>query len=245
MKKYLINKPPSDLKLEKVFQKIGLEIAQIIKFLPISPNQVTLLKIPIGASFFYFTFIEKFYLAGLTIILWKILDKVDGALARITKRSSDFGAWLDMLLDRIFWSVMLFAIALTSYRDTKSIIIWILLASILFLNLIFQNLFSLNVNFSKRFNLSDQKRTFKKSLKSHFKINLFYEAIFSFYYLFEEFVALALILYLPIKNILPINTVTIILYAYATFFAISTAIVVYNQAKILFRAKKPRHSCRG
>lgn len=229
MKDKLINKPPTDLKLEKIFQKIGLGIARKIRYWPITPNQVTLLKIPIGASFFYCIFIEKFYLAGFTIVLWKIMDKVDGALARITKKTSNFGAWLDMLLDRILWSTMLFALTLRSYQDTKSLTVWIVLSFILFLNLIFQNLFYLNFNFSKKFSLSDQKQKFKKSLKIH----LIYEAIFSFYYLFEEFVAVALILYIPIKNILQINTIAILLYSYAAFFVAATSILATLEAKNL------------
>lgn len=232
MKGKLINKPPTDLKLEKIFQKIGLGIARKISNFPITPNHVTVLKLPLGALMVYSISMEKFYLAGLTIVLVKILDKVDGALARITKKTTKFGAWLDMSLDRVFWSIMLFTLTLRSYQDTKSLTVWIVLSLILFLNLIFQNLFYLNSGFPKTFSLSDQKQKFKKSLK----INLIYEAIFSFYYLFEEFVAIALILYVPIKNILQINTIAILLYSYAVFFTIATSILAIIEAKSLIKS---------
>ena len=79
----------------------------------ITANQLTvtgfvigLLSIPTLAS-------EHYHLALLFIALNRLLDGLDGALARLTK-PTDQGAYLDIVLDFIFYSGVIFGFALAN-----------------------------------------------------------------------------------------------------------------------------------
>lgn len=223
---YIKVKPQTDLIIEKFYQYLGTSLAKLVQFSPITPNEITLLKVPVGFCIFAFLISNLFISAGLAIILWKILDKLDGALARQTKKMSTFGAWLDLLIDRFVWGISLFGIAAASARINQNNLPLILLALVFFLNIIFQNLTFLN---------TDQKSnwtTKKTALKSKFNalnIPFAYELVFSFYYLFDQFIAAALFIQKPVLKTFNINTIFILLLLYSVFFAVACLYVIISQ----------------
>lgn len=225
---YIKTKPQTDLRLEKFYQLLGLQLASIVKFLPVSPNSVTLSKIPLGLLIFQLLYSQSFTASALAIILYKILDKLDGALARITKKTSVFGAWLDLLIDRIVWGLILFGVAIASARINQNELPYLLLALAFFLNILFQNLTFLNKK--QKLNWS-VKKTFIKSKFKLAKFDLAFELIFSFYYLFDQFLALALFLQNPVKLIFNFNLIFIVLIAYNLFFLFATSFVIFSQAR--------------
>ncbi|HVJ93392.1 MAG TPA: CDP-alcohol phosphatidyltransferase family protein [Labilithrix sp.] len=104
----------------------------------LTPNHVTVASVALVAFFSAGYTIHKSSLAyGLSLGCAELLDNVDGALARVTKRASKFGSYLDATTDRykeLFafaavghvtgeWAICLFAVAgsmLTSYNKARA-----------------------------------------------------------------------------------------------------------------------------
>lgn len=232
--KYL-SKLPSDLLLEIAFQKIGRRLASLLKNTPVTPNQITLLKIPLAFLLILFGFNFQLIPIALIIFSSKILDKVDGALARATNQETDFGAWLDMFLDRLLWGTILFTAAHVISKELNNPIPWIMLSLIFFSSLILNNLIFAN---SQDLSLwHGEKIKVQKKLNRTFKSNLIYQIIFSFYYLFDQMLAISLLLYYPIKLATNLNSIFITLLAYLVFFVLAIAYVSQKQFENLKKNK--------
>ena len=82
-------------------RKIGLRITPWLARTGITPNQVTLLALASGllAAWEFFRGPDHWLHGALWFQLSYILDNCDGALARLTGRSSGFGSWLDTGVD--------------------------------------------------------------------------------------------------------------------------------------------------
>lgn len=86
-------------------------LAQIAVGLGISANQVTLTSFVIGMLALPALALEQYSLALLAIVLNRLGDGVDGAIARI-KGTTDAGGYLDISLDFIFYSAVPFGFLL-------------------------------------------------------------------------------------------------------------------------------------
>ncbi|MEM2115903.1 MAG: archaetidylinositol phosphate synthase [Candidatus Woesearchaeota archaeon] len=88
-------------KLRPHFEKYLELLAKPFAKLKISPNQLTVigLIITLIGSFF----ISKNYqvIGCLIILIGSLIDALDGSLSRLTKKTSNFGGFLDSTLDRI------------------------------------------------------------------------------------------------------------------------------------------------
>lgn len=69
------------------------------------PNIITLTAMSAGITAIQFSFNEKWEWAVLAILIAVILDATDGAIARLLKAQSDFGAQLDSLSDFLSFGV--------------------------------------------------------------------------------------------------------------------------------------------
>ena len=86
-----------------------------------TPNQVTLAAFFIGlagAGCFSLATREAFVAGGLLAQLSSIVDCADGMLARARGTSNDFGAYLDLLLDRINEYLLLIGAVAGQYRSS-------------------------------------------------------------------------------------------------------------------------------
>ncbi len=82
----------------------------ILKLRPeISPNQVSLISAAVGVVAGVCFFFHLALIGGILIQLASILDGCDGEIARLKKRQSPFGKFLDAVLDRYADSVILFS----------------------------------------------------------------------------------------------------------------------------------------
>ncbi len=86
-----------------------------IKNLPISPNNITCFGFSMGLIACVAMIFQVYHIALAFIILNRIIDGLDGVFARITNQTSDFGAYLDIVLDFIFYSGIIFSFALGEY----------------------------------------------------------------------------------------------------------------------------------
>jgi archaetidylinositol phosphate synthase len=76
-------------KIGKTFAKLGL-----------SPNQWTLLTLIPTIVSFYFLVERNFLLAALFFFISSFMDWIDGSVARVTGKTTKFGAYLDSVMDR-------------------------------------------------------------------------------------------------------------------------------------------------
>ena len=111
-----------DRHIQKFTQKPLSFFAKIIlKYL--SASQITIIGFIFGLMMCLFIYLELFFLAIFFLILNRICDGLDGVRARLTLPTY-LGAYLDMVLDFIFYSAFILIFGLL---DTNNIIISCLL----------------------------------------------------------------------------------------------------------------------
>jgi len=95
----------------------------------VSPNQVTILAFLVGAGAVAAIADGR---RGLALALWllnRLLDGLDGTLARLHGRSSDFGAYLDILLDFAVYAAVPVALVLAAPAPGATFAALVLMAS--------------------------------------------------------------------------------------------------------------------
>jgi len=103
-----------DRNIQKFTQKPLMLFAKIIlKY--ISANQMTLIGFIVGLLMCLFIYLELFFLAIFFLILNRVCDGLDGAMARLSV-PTHLGAYLDIVLDFIIYSgfVLIFGLIETS-----------------------------------------------------------------------------------------------------------------------------------
>lgn len=78
----------------------------------VRPDQVTLVSFGIGMLSLPLLALELYLAALVTILLNRLGDGVDGALARLTDSASDAGGFLDIGLDFVFYAAVVLGFAL-------------------------------------------------------------------------------------------------------------------------------------
>jgi len=95
-------------KLGHVFDK---PLEKIAKRIPLEPNTLTItgFLLTLVASY---VLISDLRFGGLLVLAGGLFDILDGVVARVNKKTSKFGAFLDSVLDRYSDALILIAIAL-------------------------------------------------------------------------------------------------------------------------------------
>ena len=110
-------------------------IVRLLARTPVTPNALTWLGfvITIGAAVLIVT--DHFLAAGAVVLAAGLFDLLDGALARLTGKTSRFGAILDSSLDRLSEGALLLALLVVFTREqhvTASLVVGVtLLGSIM------------------------------------------------------------------------------------------------------------------
>lgn len=87
-------------------------LAQPLHKRHVTPDQVTLVAFLIGMSALPLLAWEQYGLALLAIVVNRLGDGLDGALARLSDNTSDAGGFLDIGLDFVFYAAVVFGFAL-------------------------------------------------------------------------------------------------------------------------------------
>ncbi len=98
--------------------------------LGITPNMITVAAFLIAAIAAVFVYQKMFFLGLLVWWAGRLLDAMDGILARHLNRSSEFGAYLDITLDMFAYSLMVIAF-MEVFPEQSMIWKWILLLYVL------------------------------------------------------------------------------------------------------------------
>jgi CDP-diacylglycerol---glycerol-3-phosphate 3-phosphatidyltransferase len=113
---------------------IARKVAQIFTGLPfITPNVLTLFGFVLNAIVAYLLATQHLVWGGVMMLFAGLFDMLDGALAKITNQVTDFGGFLDSVVDRYSEAVILFGMLLYYYQEpnNKGLVEIILLYTIL------------------------------------------------------------------------------------------------------------------
>lgn len=90
-----------------------IQLAQRVIHWGFNANQVTVIGFLIGISALPLLVFEHYWLALLVILVNRLLDGLDGTIARLTQ-TSDRGGFLDIVLDFLFYSAIPLGFALAN-----------------------------------------------------------------------------------------------------------------------------------
>ncbi len=79
-----------------------------------TPNQITLLSLFFGLSAAVCYFCSEFLLGSILLFLSGVFDLMDGSVARLTNKKSEFGAIVDWIVDKYVDGIVLLAIGLSA-----------------------------------------------------------------------------------------------------------------------------------
>ncbi|MDI6806493.1 MAG: CDP-alcohol phosphatidyltransferase family protein [Candidatus Aenigmarchaeota archaeon] len=99
------------------FENLSVKIGRTFSKLELSPNQWTLLSILPGIISFYFLIEEQFFFAAIFFFCAGFIDIIDGAVARVMKRVSKFGAYIDTIVDRYVEFLIIFGLLFSNLPD--------------------------------------------------------------------------------------------------------------------------------
>lgn len=98
---------------------IAKQVARVFVRTPITPNMLTLFGLVLNAVVAYLLATGHLVAGGLMLVGASLFDMLDGALAKITGRVSDFGAFLDSVVDRYSEAIVLLGLLLYYYDKPK------------------------------------------------------------------------------------------------------------------------------
>lgn len=115
------------------YRKFSKPTARILYKLNLEPNQVTLLSFFLGILS-GFIFYYRMFIPGLIVLfISEILDCADGDLARLKKKVSKKGEFVDSFLDRIVEAFVIYGLILTNPSQLMLIgtlaLVWSILVS--------------------------------------------------------------------------------------------------------------------
>lgn len=87
--------------LEQARPKVKPYVDRVARlFIKVPPNVLSALGLVV-AMIYYILMVNGWYWAALVVLAGMVLDSLDGAVARLTGKESNFGAFWDATLDRI------------------------------------------------------------------------------------------------------------------------------------------------
>lgn len=104
-------------RLQDWARSVARRAAQIFVKTPITPNMLTLFGLALNGVVAVLLATGHLVAGGVVMIFAGLFDMLDGALAKITERVSDFGAFLDSVVDRYSEAVVLLGLLLYYYNQ--------------------------------------------------------------------------------------------------------------------------------
>jgi len=102
-----------------------------LQWLKVTPNQVTIAGTVLNVAAAALVATDHLIYAGIVFLVAGCFDMLDGALARLAKNVTPFGAFLDSTLDRVSEGVMFAAIAYLLAGEGRSVDVALVLLALL------------------------------------------------------------------------------------------------------------------
>jgi len=108
-----------------VANKILYPIAKKLASIGLSPNTITVIGLLFSILYLASMYVEKLELAVFFILASGVMDALDGAVAKVTGKTTKLGAFLDSTIDRIEDSIFILGL---SFLKFESLLIYVFLA---------------------------------------------------------------------------------------------------------------------
>jgi phosphatidylglycerophosphate synthase len=111
----------TDGKHGRLNKRIILPLLKLLLRTPVTPNMVSLVGVIVSlfSGYFYFKgYYTATLIGGLLALASSLLDHVDGCIARIKSKESEFGAHFDTICDYVFYFSFGFGMTAGLYRET-------------------------------------------------------------------------------------------------------------------------------
>ncbi|KAL4426892.1 hypothetical protein ABPG74_008816 [Tetrahymena malaccensis] len=168
-----------DIQIREIKEKVYQHLIQLIP-LQVTPNQVTLASFVFGIFSAIFCYYGKYTLGLYFWLMNRFLDGLDGTLARFRNQQTDFGGYLDIIVDFIVYSIIPISIAMRKNNISVYISLSFMLATF-FVNA--AGLFYLSALLEKR-NFKNRKEltsvTLPPALVEGLETFIFYTLFFVF-----------------------------------------------------------------
>ena len=133
---------PSKLRLRYVFRPVVKLIAKGLSKIGVSPNFATIIMFAFAiSSVIFLLFMPRplnLVIFAILIFITGIMDGVDGAIARLTDKSTQFGGFFDSVMDRLSEFVIFFGLLIYCWNqklwtliDVKLIVLTSFLATLM------------------------------------------------------------------------------------------------------------------
>lgn len=159
---------PTDGIYARTNRRVSLAITKRLLNTPVSPNMVTLFTLlcSMGSGFLFAVGSYPAQVAG-AFVSWfaSMLDGVDGELARSRFQHSDFGCWLEMVCDYLYYIFVFSGIGIGLWRASGNAVwMWMGFASVAGVLLSFACVAWLRRLHAKRESASDFGRAFQSTV---------------------------------------------------------------------------------
>ena len=143
-----------------IFKYITLPLVfLVVNWTKISPNQITIFSGIFGILSGVFYSFNNLSLGPLFYLISYILDAIDGKVARITKKGSPAGAWIDICIDRVVFIVVSIGIGIGIAKSNSDFGIWLMAAIALMVGLFMLGFESrYNIQFHEILSLVKEKK---------------------------------------------------------------------------------------
>ncbi len=215
---------------EYIYRTVSGVLVRPLARTPVTPNQITIARMVVMAAAMYAlsrgTYAYLVLAAG-CVIMWDIMDHMDGDLATLKGKSSQFGAWTEMVADAIFGrtdGLLGFAAALGVYRRTGSLLpIYLIIAA-----MVSSQVFLIS-GFIEKTSRTIREDGWKKAMRSDKEQRLPGRLFYFFHYNDCELLALSAVLFLPLHRYLGIDSILIFLGLMAALRTVSWIAVLRYQ----------------
>lgn len=99
------------------YEEHTLEIGRTVARIGLTPNQLTLLSLIPAVISAYFFSCRRELVGGLFLVIALAFDVLDGSVARVQNRKTDFGFVLDATIDRYCEVIVLFGILVGGFAE--------------------------------------------------------------------------------------------------------------------------------
>ena len=107
-------------------RRISRPLARLLSHTPATPNQVSMAGLGIALASF-FSFVYGSHIAGAILVqASSVVDGVDGDLARLKGMGSDFGGFMDSMLDRYADMLIILGVTLWAASESSEVHVWLL-----------------------------------------------------------------------------------------------------------------------
>jgi len=122
-------KPTDGPVSRNINRRLSIKISVYLAQYNVSPNLLTLASFilaVLSGIFFFFGGYQNILIGGIMAQLASILDGCDGEIARLKFKGSDFGKWLDRVLDRYADGFIILGMTHALWLSTKNEYVWLI-----------------------------------------------------------------------------------------------------------------------